>query len=219
LSASEPFTREVAMAQSGGGRGPAIVFDLGGVLIDWNPRHLYRKLIEDEATMEWFLAEVCHSAWNEEQDRGRSFAAAIEEAAARHPEHRPLIEAYFARWDEMMAGPIDGSVVILEELEARGHELHALTNWSAETFPFARDRFAFLDRFQNILVSAEVGLIKPDPRIFELLLERIGRRPAECVYIDDNPKNAAGAAAIGLDAIAFEGTDQLRAELARRALL
>jgi 2-haloacid dehalogenase len=209
----------VTMAQSGGGRGPAIVFDLGGVLIDWNPRHLYRKLIEDEARMEWFLAEVCHTAWNEEQDRGRSFAAAIEEAAARHPEHRALIAAYFERWEEMMAGPIEGTVRILEELERAGHELHALTNWSAETFPFARDRFAFLDRFESILVSADIGLIKPEPAIFQLLLERIGRAPAECIYIDDNPKNAAAAAALGLDAIAFEDAERLRDGLVRRGLL
>jgi 2-haloacid dehalogenase len=211
--------REVAMAQSSDGRGPAIVFDLGGVLIDWNPRHLYRKLIDDAARMEWFLAEVCHSAWNEEQDRGRAFGAAIEEAADRHPEYRPLIAAYFERWDEMMAGPIEGSVTILGELKDAGHELHALTNWSAETFPFARERFAFLDWFGSILVSADVGLIKPDPRIFELLLARIGRPPAECVYIDDNPKNAAAAAALGFDAIAFQSPDQLRAELMRRDLL
>jgi 2-haloacid dehalogenase len=210
---------EAVMAQTGGGRRPAIVFDLGGVLIDWNPRHLYRKVFDDEAAMEWFLAEVCHSAWNEEQDRGRTFAAAIEEAAARHPDHRPLIAAYFERWDEMMAGPIEGSVTILEELKAAGYELHALTNWSAETFPFARARFAFLDRFESILVSAEVGLIKPDPAIFELLLERIRRPPAECLYIDDNPKNAAAAAALGFDAIAFESPDQLRAALRRRGLL
>ena len=213
------FTREVVMAQTGGGRRPVIVFDLGGVLIDWNPRHLYRKLLDDEATMEWFLAEVCHTAWNEEQDRGRSFAAAIEEAAVRHPDQRPLIAAYFERWDEMMAGPIEGSVVLLEELKRAGYELHALTNWSAETFPLARDRFAFLDWFETILVSADVGLIKPDRAIFELLLERIGHRPADCLYIDDNPKNAAAAAALGLDAIAFENADQLRAALRRRDLL
>jgi 2-haloacid dehalogenase len=211
--------REVAMAQTNGGRRPAIVFDLGGVLIDWNPRHLYRKLIDDEATMEWFLAEVCHSAWNEEQDRGRTFAAAIDEAAALHPDHRSLIAAYFERWDEMLAGPIEGSVVILEELKDAGYELHALTNWSAETFPFARDRFAFLDWFESILVSADVGLIKPDPRIFELLLARIGRPPAACVYIDDNPKNVAAAAALGLDAIAFADAGQLRRDLTHRDLL
>jgi 2-haloacid dehalogenase len=196
-----------------------VVFDLGGVLIDWSPRHLYRQLIEDEAMMEWFLAEVCHTAWNAEQDRGRTFAAAIEEAAARHPEHRALIEAYFARWAEMMAGEIEGAVAILHELKDANYELHALTNWSAETFPFARERFAFLDWFETILVSADVGLIKPDPAIFELLLGRIGRTPAECVYIDDSAKNVAAAAALGFDAIAFENAAQLRAALARRGLL
>jgi 2-haloacid dehalogenase len=207
------------MVRTDGGGRPVIVYDLGGVLIDWNPRHLYRKLIEDEAAMEWFLAEVCHAAWNEEQDRGRSFAEAIEEAAARHPDHRPLIAAYFELWAEMMAGEIEGAVAILEELRHAGHELHALTNWSAETFPHARERFAFLGWFQSILVSADVGLIKPDPAIFQLLLERIGRTPAECLYIDDNPRNVAAAAALGFDAIAFHDAAQLRAELGRRSML
>jgi 2-haloacid dehalogenase len=207
------------MAQAAGKRRPVIVFDLGGVLIDWDPRHLYRKLIEDEAAMEWFLAEVCHTAWNAEQDRGRSFAAAIEEAAARQPEYRALIEAYFERWAEMMAGEIEGAVAILEELKSAGYELHALTNWSAETFPHARARFAFLEWFDSILVSADVGLIKPEPAIFELLLERIGRTPAECIYIDDNPKNAASAAALGFDAIAFQSAKELREELEGRGLL
>jgi 2-haloacid dehalogenase len=207
------------MTHAGGGRRPVIVYDLGGVLIDWNPRHLYRKLFEDEAEMEWFLAEVCHGAWNEEQDRGRTFAAGIEEAAGRHPDHRTLIEAYFARWGEMVAGEIDGAVAILEELKDAGHELHALTNWSAETFPFACERFAFLDWFESILVSADVGLIKPDPRIFELLLDRIGRTPGECIYIDDSARNVAAAAALGFDAIAFHGAAPLRDALGRRRLL
>jgi 2-haloacid dehalogenase len=201
---------EVAMAETGGGERPVIVYDLGGVLIDWNPRHLYRKLFDDETAMERFLAEVCHAAWNEEQDRGRSFAAAIEEAAARHPDQRPMIEAYFARW---------GEVALLAELKDAGYELHALTNWSAETFPFARGRFAFLDWFESILVSADVGLIKPDPAVFELLLERIGRTADRCIYIDDNARNVAAAAALGFDAIAFEGVPALRAELGRRGLL
>jgi 2-haloacid dehalogenase len=207
------------MAQTGGWRRPAIAYDLGGVLIDWNPRYLYRKLFADEAAMEWFLAEVCHGAWNEEQDRGRSFAAGIAEAATRHPAYRPLIEAYFARWGEMVAGEIDGAVALLAELKDAGHELHALTNWSAETFPIARERFAFLDWFQTILVSADVGLIKPDLAIFELLLARIGRPPAHCLYIDDNARNVAAAARLGFDAIAFEGVIRLRAALERRGLL
>ena len=206
------------MASSVGAR-QVVVFDLGGVLIDWNPRHLYRKLFADAGMMEWFLAEVCHAAWNEEQDRGRTFAAGIEEAAARHPDHRPLIEAYFARWGEMVAGEIEGAVAILEELKNAGHELHALTNWSCETFLIARERFPFLRWFESILVSGEEGLIKPDPRIFELLLGRIGRTPAACIYVDDNARNVAAAAALGFDAIAFHGAAQLRDELGRRRLL
>ena len=150
---------------------------------------------------------------------GAASRAAIEEAAARHPDQRPMIEAYFARWGEMVAGEIDGAVALLAELKDAGYELHALTNWSAETFPFARGRFAFLDWFQSILVSADVGLIKPDPAIFRLLLERMGRTAAECVYIDDNARNVAAAAALGFDAIAFEGAARLREELGRRSLL
>ena len=205
--------------RSSAGAQRVVVFDLGGVLIDWNPRYLYRQLIEDEAAMELFLTEVCHSAWNEEQDRGRSFAAAIEEAAGRHPGQRALIEAYHHRWEEMLAGPIAGSVEVLEELKAAGHELHALTNWSAEKFPVARARYAFLTWFATILVSGEHGLIKPDPRIFELLLERIGRPAQACIYIDDNAKNATAAATLGFDAIHFQSPEQLRDDLARRGLL
>ena len=205
------------MARVAGAR--VVVFDLGGVLIDWNPRHLYRQLFDDEAAMERFLAEVCHTAWNEEQDRGRTFAEAIEEAAGRFPEERALIEAYHQRWGEMLAGPIEGSVAVLAELKEAGHELHALTNWSVETFPIARERYAFLDWFGSILVSGEERLIKPDPRIFELLLERIGRTAEACVYIDDNPKNAAAAAALGFDAVHFRSPEQLRANLTRLGVL
>ena len=196
-----------------------VVFDLGGVLIDWNPRYLYRQLFDDEAAMERFLAEVCHSAWNEEQDRGRTFADAVEEAAALYPEQRALIEAYHQRWDEMLAGPIEGTVAILAELMEAGHELHALTNWSAEKFPIARERYAFLDWFATILVSGETRLIKPDPRIFQLLLERIGHEAAACIYIDDSLKNIAAAAALGFDAIEFRSPETLRRALEDRDLL
>ena len=205
------------MASAAGAR--VVVFDLGGVLIDWNPRYLYRQLIEDEAAMELFLTEVCHAAWNEEQDRGRTFAAAIAEAAARHPGQRALIEAYHQRWDEMLAGPIEGTVAILAELKEAGHELHALTNWSAEKFPIARERYAFLDWFATILVSGEARLIKPDPRIFELLLERVGRAADACIYIDDNLKNVGAADALGFEAIHFQSPEQLRDELIGLGLL
>jgi 2-haloacid dehalogenase len=212
---------EAAMTEAAvQGRGPAIVFDLGGVLIDWDPRHLYRQLFDgDEAAMERFLAEVCNSEWNVRQDAGRPFAEAVAELVQRHPEQRALIEAYHLRWPEMVAGPIDGSVEILAELRESGHELHALTNWSAETFALTRPRFAFLAWFESILVSAEVRLIKPDPRIFRLLLERIGREAKACIYIDDSPKNVAAADVLGFDAIHFQGAAALRAGLVRRGLL
>ena len=198
---------------------PVIVFDLGGVLIDWDPRHLYRKLFDQDAAMERFLDEVCHGAWNLEQDRGRSFADAIEEAALRHPDQRPMIEAYHLRWEEMLAGAIEDTVAILEELQAAGCELHALTNWSAETFPHARARFAFLAHFETILVSGEERLIKPDPNIFALLLERIGHPAQACVFVDDSARNVAAAATLGFDAIRFEDPPQLRGDLVRRGLL
>ena len=206
------------MPSSAGAR-PVVVFDLGGVLIDWNPRYLYRRLLDDEREIERFLAEVCHAEWNEEQDRGRTFAEAIEEAVVRHPGERALIEAYHHRWHEMLAGPIAGSVQILEELKETGFELHALTNWSVEKFPIARERYDFLDWFESILVSGEVGLIKPDPRIFRLLLESIGRSAADCIYIDDNAKNVAAAGALGFDAIHFQGPGPLRLDLVRRGAL
>ncbi len=198
---------------------PVVVFDLGGVLIDWNPRYLYRQLIDDEAEIERFLTEVCHTAWNEEQDRGRTFAEAVEEAAARHPGERALIEAYHHRWHDMLGGPIPGSVSILEELKQAGFELRALTNWSVEKFPIARERYQFLSWFESILVSGEVRLIKPDPRIFHLLLESIGRPAADCIYIDDNAKNVTAAAALGFDAIHFQGPELLRQDLVRRGAL
>jgi 2-haloacid dehalogenase len=196
-----------------------VVFDLGGVLIDWNPRHLYRKLIDDEAAMERFLAEICTQAWNERQDEGRSTAEATAELVARHPDRRALIEAYYDRWDEMLGGEVEGTVAVLEALKAAGHELHALTNWSAETFPFARRRHAFLDHFATILVSGEVGLKKPDPRIFELLLGRIGHPAEACLFIDDSARNRAAAEALGFDVIPFQDAEGLEGALLARGLL
>ena len=188
----------------------AVVFDLGGVLIDWDPRHLYRKLIADEGFMEWFLAEVCSPSWNAEQDAGRSWAEAVAEAKARHPEHGALIEAYAARWPEMVAGDIAGTVAVLEELAARRVPLYALTNWSAESFHVARDRFAWLGRFRDILVSGEVGMKKPDPRIFRLLAQRIDLEPEAVAFIDDQPDNVAAGRALGFRAIRFTTPEMLR---------
>ncbi len=193
-----------------------VVFDLGGVLIDWNPRYLYRKLFDgDEAAMERFLGEVCTSDWNLQQDAGRPFAEACALLGERHPEHKNLIKAYHTRWFEMLAGPIEGTVEILRDLKARGTPLYALTNWSAETFPYALEQYDFLHWFRGIVVSGAEKLVKPDPRIYRLLLERYGIDPADAVYIDDNPGNAAVATDLGLHGIHFTTPDALRAELAR----
>ena len=197
---------------------PVVIFDLGAVLIDWNPRHLYRTLFDDEEVMEAFLRDVCSPAWNAEQDRGRTWQEAVDLLTAEHPEQRDLIHAYRDRWDEMLKGPIEGSVAILERLDADGYELHALTNWSAETFPVARERFEFLARFRTILVSGEEGLKKPDSAIFELMLERIGHPAERCVFIDDSAHNIEAAASLGFDAIHFSTPKQLQVDLTQRGI-
>jgi len=197
----------------------AAVFDLGGVLIDWDPRYLYRKLLADEGEVEEFLATVCTPEWNAEQDRGRPFAEGVAELVERHPAHAAAIAAFHERWPEMLGGDIPGAVELLAELRATGLPLYALTNWSAETFVVARERFAFLDWFDGLLVSGEERIIKPDPAIFELLLDRFGLDPGSTFYVDDSPANVAAAAALGLDAVRFTGPGQLRRDLAARRLL
>ena len=197
-----------------------VVFDLGGVLIDWNPRHLYRKLFAREDAMEEFLAEVCTGAWNVEQDRGRPFAEATALLVERHPHHRAMIEAYFDRWTEMLNGPIHGTVAVLEELHGRGVPLFALTNWSAETWPRgieAQPRLA--DAFGVTVVSGQEGTLKPGARIFETLCDRAGVAPEDCVFIDDGAHNIAGAEAVGMDGIHFTGPAALRNALAERGLV
>jgi 2-haloacid dehalogenase len=198
----------------------AVVFDLGGVLIDWNPRHLYRKMFDgDEEGMERFLSEICTPEWNARQDEGRSFAEATEELIARHPGQAELIRAFFDRWPEMVAGAIEETVEILSELKGAGREIYALSNWSAETFPHARERFQFLGWFDFTLISGEVGLVKPKREVFDFLLEKTGRRAEECVFIDDSPANTAAARDLGFDAIHFRSPGQLRDELTNRGIL
>jgi 2-haloacid dehalogenase len=197
----------------------AVVFDLGGVLIDWNPRHLYRRLFGDQAAMERFLAEVTTPAWNLEQDRGRSFADGIAQLVREHPDQADLIEAFWERWSEMLGDPVAGSIEILADLHAAGVRLLALTNWSAETFPIGAARYPFLDWFEAIVVSGEVGLVKPDPALFQLVIERFGIEPASTVFIDDSIVNVRAAAALGFRAIAFSGASELRRALAALGVL
>jgi 2-haloacid dehalogenase len=197
----------------------AVVFDLGGVLIDWDPRYLYRKLLADEAAVEEFLASVCTPEWNAEQDRGRPFAEGVAELVERHPAHAAAIAAYAERWAEMLAGDIPGTVEVLAELRAAGMPLYALTNWSAETFGVARERFAFLAWFDGVLVSGEERMIKPDPRFFRLLVDRFGLDPVASFYVDDSAANVEAARGLGFDAVRFTGARQLRRDLVARRVL
>jgi 2-haloacid dehalogenase len=197
----------------------AVVFDLGGVLINWDPRHLYRQLFDDEEEMEQFLAEVTTAEWNAQQDAGRAVSEAVDELAARHPDRRELIAAYYDRWPEMLGGAIQGTVEILRELRERGVRVYALSNWSAETFPVARPMFPFLEWFDGIVISGEVRMVKPDPRIFAHVLERFGLEPGQTVFVDDNPENVRAAEGAGFVGIVFEGPQQLRVQLNKLELV
>jgi len=195
------------------------VFDLGGVLIDWDPRHLYRQMFADPQEMEVFLRDVVSPDWNAEQDSGRTWAEATAELIARHPDQEEMISAYVDRWHEMLAGPIHGVVAILAEVRDLGVPVYALTNWSAETFPRARALFPFLDWFLGIVVSGDEGIRKPDPEIWRRLIGRYAIDPAQTVYIDDVAANVSVAADLGFHAIRFETAEQLRAELVEIGLL
>lgn len=189
-------------------------------MIDWNPRYLYRKLFPDnETAMESFLAEIGFTEWNREQDAGRAFSLAVTELVKRFPSYADLIRAYDERWEESIAGPLQATVDLLPPLKAAGFELHGLSNWSSEKFASVRTRYPFFQLFETILLSGDVKLVKPDPRIFGVLLERIGRSASECLFIDDSEQNIETARTLGFETIRFESADQLLGELQQRRLL
>ena len=196
--------------------GPRIVvFDIGNVLVDWNPRFLYRTIFADEAEMEWFLGHVCTPAWNIEQDRGRSFAEAVAILVAEHPRHEAAIRAFDERWTETISGPIAESVAILESLRRQGVPDYAITNFSHEKFAIAKERFPFLAQFKGTIVSGEEKLLKPDPAIYRLLLDRHGLDAADCVFIDDSAANVEGARSVGMHALHFTAPSRLADDLRR----
>lgn len=200
-------------------RATTAIFDIGNVLLHWDPRLLYRTMFSDPAQMEWFLMEVCSPGFNRELDLGRPFADAIAELTARFPDYAREILAYDERWLETTRGPIAGSVAILEELRQNRIPNYAITNFSAEKFALARKSFGFLDQFDGIVVSGEEGLLKPEPEIYRLLLDRYGLAAGDCLFIDDVADNVEGARAIGMQAYQFESAAALRAELSRHGLL
>ncbi len=197
-----------------------IVFDLGGVLIDWDPAYLYRKMFDDPKEMEYFLTEVCTPSWNAEQDAGRSWEDAINLLLPDFPKYENEIRAYFGRWTEMLGGPIEGTVDILREIKEGGrYRLYALTNWSAETFPFALERYDFLQWFEGTLVSGAEHLKKPDRRIYDLLLDRYQIDGPTALFLDDSMANVEGSIAAGLPAIQFHNPAQLREDLQQKGIL
>jgi 2-haloacid dehalogenase len=195
------------------------VFDIGGVLLEWNPRHLYRKLFAEEAAMEEFLATVCTSAWNLQMDAGRDWGEAVGELVALHPGRRELIEAYHLRWQEMVPHAIEGTVAILRRIKAAGRPVYAITNFSAEKLDGERRRFDFLDLFDGIVVSSVVRVVKPDPAIFHRLLDDHGLAASATVFIDDSPTNVEGARAVGMQAIRFTSPDALERDLTALGVL
>jgi 2-haloacid dehalogenase len=197
----------------------AVVFDLGGVLIDWDPRYLYRKLMPADE-VETFLDEIGFREWNFAQDSGGSWDEAVETLAARHPHRRDLIAAFPNRFPETLGGPIEGSVVLLDDLHRAGTtRLFALTNWSAGTFPHALATYDFLNSFEGIVVSGVEGVAKPDPVLFAILLDRYNLVAAQTVFIDDAPRNVEAAGRLGMVALQFTDPERLRADLSRLGLL
>jgi 2-haloacid dehalogenase len=191
-----------------------IIFDLGGVLIDWNPEYVYREVIPDAERRRFFFENICTHDWNVEQDAGRPLAEATELLVNEHPEWETEIRAYYGRWEDMLGGPIHPTVELLDELRTQnGHRLLALTNWSGETFPIALSKYDFLHWFEGIVVSGDEKTRKPFADIYQILLDRYKVHPAEAVFIDDSLKNVEGAEAVGIKGVHFQSTENLRETL------
>jgi 2-haloacid dehalogenase len=191
-----------------------IIFDLGAVLIDWNPRYMYRTIFNDEAEMERFLADVTTSDWNEEQDGGRSLEVGTQFLVNKHPEHEKNIRAFYSRWDEMLGEAFHDVVEIFKQLkESNQYKIYALTNWSAETFPVALERFDFLNWFDGIVVSGTEKMRKPTPEFYHILLDRYQVNPREALFIDDNYRNILAAEKIGIQCIHFTSAEKLTEKL------
>jgi 2-haloacid dehalogenase len=192
-----------------------VVFDVGNVLLRWDPRHLYRKLFDDEAQMEWFLSTVCTGAWNIEQDRGRDWDEAVALLVRDYPDHETPIRAFHERWHETVSGVIEENVALLGRLQGAGVPTYCITNFSGPKFVEAKQRFPFLESFDGVIVSGDERLLKPDPEIYRRLLTRYGLEARDCIFIDDSKANVDGARAVAMHAIHFVEPMDLAAELAR----
>lgn len=192
----------------------ALIFDFGGVLMDWDPRYLYRKVFDGNAqAMEAFLAEIDFPEWNRLQDEGRPFAEAVEALSRQFPQYADLIRLYDERWEESLRGPIHHTVEILQRLKEAGFPLYALSNWSLEKYRLVRPKHAFFNWFEQVLVSGEVKVTKPDSRIYKIFLERTGLSAGDCLFIDDSQPNITVARQLGFQAVHFESPAKLEAQL------
>jgi len=197
-----------------------IIFDIGGVLVDWNPRHLYRKMFDgEEAKVDRFLSTVCTFDWNEKMDAGYPFAKAIEERAAAFPEYEAEIRAYQERWEEMIGGDFPGTVEIVAALREQGYPLFLLSNWFVETYPLIYNQFEVLHWFEDVILSGAVKVAKPDPAIYHATLNRVQREAEDCLFIDDSEKNIRAASELGFQTILFTSPEQLRKELSNKGLI
>ncbi|MBC7947145.1 MAG: HAD family phosphatase [Chitinophagaceae bacterium] len=197
-----------------------IIFDLGNVLIEWNPMHVYKDYFDSEEKLKHFFDKICTADWNEEQDAGRSIVEATQELVGKYPEWEQPIRDYYGRWTEMLKGPILGSVEIFRELKASGkYKIYALTNWQAGLFDIALVRYNFLHWFDGRVVSGEEKMRKPFPEFYQRLLDRYNVKASEALFIDDSARNVAAAEAMDIRSILFQSPEQLKKELSNLAIL
>ena len=190
-----------------------IIFDFGGVLLDWNPRYLYKSYFNNDEEMEHFLADICNGEWNIRQDAGRPFAEAVKELQAKFPEYAEAIQMYDDDWEKMLKCELPESIDLLKELKFMGYGIYGLTNWSAEKIGYAFANYSFFSLFDGIVVSGVEKVVKPDRKIYEILLERYSLRPGECVFIDDNQDNVDIAKVLGINAIRFDNIGNVKEHL------
>lgn len=195
-----------------------IIFDFGGVLVDWNPVYLYSKVFENESDMNYFLDNICTSDWNVQQDAGRPLAEATEALQKEFPDHKKMIGYFYGRWEEMLGGVFEENVRVLKLLK-QSYPLYGLTNWSGETITTAYDKYDFFSYLDGIVVSGDEKLIKPDPKLYQILLDRYNLIANESLFIDDNIKNIAAAQNMGFQTIHFTENMDLEKEVKRMGLL
>jgi 2-haloacid dehalogenase len=198
----------------------AIIFDFGNVLIEWDPRYVYERYFpNDSKSMENFLKEVDFMGWNAYQDKGRTFKEGVADLSKQFPHHAHLIQAYHDYWKDSIGISFTGTVEIMKQLKQKGYPLYGLSNWSAETFPYAQEKFDFFDMLDDMVISGQVGFIKPESEIYELMLEKIGKPAQECLFIDDSLPNIQQAQKMGFATVHFESPEQLAGELRSMGIL